>query len=424
MITPRPSFIVGIGGSAGALNAYKALLDALPSNTSMAFVIISHMGPTAHRQLAGILSRHTKMPVLVASRAMPIQRNHVYVIPADADVLIEDYTFNVVSPRTSRNRQIDLLFISIADSVGARGIGIILSGYGGDGTEGCKHIKAQGGSTFAQDRSSEVGGMPRSAQLSGSIDFVLPPHKMPGEILRVARTAKSKRLKRSLREGAEAYGLGTSKPQQNHLLAALPTDVQVRLYPHLELTPLPLGKVLYEPGDIMRHVYFPIDSIVSLLYEMENGDSSEISVVGNEGLIGISLFMGGDSTPSRAVVQNAGCAYRLAVQRFKNEFARHSEMMLLLLRYTQSLITQMTQTAACNRHHSIDQRLCRWLLLSLDRLPSNELAMTQELIANMLGVRREGVTEAASNLQKADVIEYSRGMIRVLDRPKLEELSC
>jgi CRP-like cAMP-binding protein len=213
-------------------------------------------------------------------------------------------------------------------------------------------------------------------------------------------------------------------PLQNHLLAALPAEVQSRLFPHLELTPLPLGKVLYESGDMLRYVFFPIDSIVSLLYVMENGASAEISVVGNEGLIGVALFMGGESTPSRAVVQSAGLAYSLKAQRLKDEFNCHGELMTLMLRYTQALITQMSQTAVCNRHHSIDQQLCRWLLLSLDRLAGNQLIMTQELIANMLGVRREGVTDAAGKLQKLGVIEYSRGRITVVDRPKLELLAC
>jgi CRP-like cAMP-binding protein len=213
-------------------------------------------------------------------------------------------------------------------------------------------------------------------------------------------------------------------PRQNQLLNTLPAEVQDRLFPHLELFALPLGKVLYESGDTMRFVYFPTDSIVSLLYVMESGASGEISVVGNEGLVGISLFMGGESTPSRALVQSAGWAYRLAGQRIKDEFNRHGALLVQMLRYTQSLITQMSQTAVCNRHHSIDQQLCRWLLLSLDRLPSNQLTMTQELIANMLGVRREGVTDAASKLQKKNVIEYHRGQITVLDRPKLEQLCC
>ena len=213
-------------------------------------------------------------------------------------------------------------------------------------------------------------------------------------------------------------------PRQNHLLAALSADVQERLLPHLELVELPLGKVLYESGDTLRHVYFPTDAIVSLLYVMENGASAEISVVGNDGLLGIALFMGGESTPSRAIVQSGGHAYRLLGQRMKDEFNRHGETLLLMLRYTQSLITQMAQTAVCNRHHSIDQQLCRWLLLSLDRLPGNRLVMTQELIANMLGVRREGVTDAASKLQEKGVIEYTRGQITVLDRPALEKLSC
>jgi len=187
---------------------------------------------------------------------------------------------------------------------------------------------------------------------------------------------------------------------------------------------MPLGKTLYEADDAMRHVYFPIDSIVSLLYVLQDGASAEISVVGNEGIVGIALFMGGESTPSRAIVQSAGTAFRLGAQRLKEEFNHSSELRLLLLRYTQALITQMAQTAVCNRHHSVDQQLCRWLLLSLDRLDSNELNMTQELIANMLGVRREGVTEAAGKLQKLGAITYNRGRINVLDRPKLETLSC
>jgi len=216
----------------------------------------------------------------------------------------------------------------------------------------------------------------------------------------------------------------TPTPLQNHLLADLPVEVQERLFPQLELVSLPLGKVVYESGDAMRHVYFPTDSIISLLYVMVDGASAEISVVGNEGLVGISLFMGGESTPSRAIVQSGGSAYRLTGQRLKDEFNRHGEFQQLLLRYTQALITQMAQTAVCNRHHSIDQQLCRWLLLSLDRLPDNRLTMTQELIANMLGVRREGVTEAAGKLQRQSVIEYHRGHITVLDRPKLEKLCC
>jgi CRP-like cAMP-binding protein len=207
-------------------------------------------------------------------------------------------------------------------------------------------------------------------------------------------------------------------------LAALSAGERDRLYPHLRLVPLPLGKVLYESGDVLGHVYFPTDSIVSLLYVLADGASAEISVVGNEGLIGVALFMGGETTPSRAIVQSAGHAYRLIGQLLKDEFHRNGELQLLLLRYTQALITQMAQTAVCNRHHSVDQQLCRWLLLSLDRLSSTQLTMTQELIANMLGVRREGVTEAAGKLQKLGVIEYSRGQITVLDRPRLEELCC
>ena len=215
-----------------------------------------------------------------------------------------------------------------------------------------------------------------------------------------------------------------AKPERNHLLAALSPEVQQRLFPRMEEYPLPLGKVLYESGGSLRHVYFPVDSIVSLLYVMENGASAEISVVGNEGLIGIALFMGGETTPSRALVQSAGKCFRLPGQILKDEFNRHGELLVLMLKYTQSLITQMAQTAVCNRHHSVDQQLCRWLLLSLDRLSGNDLTMTQELIANMLGVRREGVTEAVGKLQKLRVIKYARGHITVVDRPALEKLSC
>tara|TARA_R110000868_G_scaffold102573_3_gene282524 strand:+ start:2683 stop:3414 length:732 start_codon:yes stop_codon:yes gene_type:complete len=216
----------------------------------------------------------------------------------------------------------------------------------------------------------------------------------------------------------------TPSPQQNHLLATLPREIVERLLPHLELVDMPLGMVLYESGDTLRHVYFPTDSIVSLLYVMESGASAEISVVGNDGVIGVALFMGGESTTSRAIVQSAGSAYRVLGKRFKEEFNRHGEMLHLMLRYSQALITQMAQTAVCNRHHSIDQQLCRWLLLSLDRLSGSQLAMTQELIANMLGVRREGVTEAAGKLHRLGVIDYSRGLITVRDREQLESLSC
>ena len=213
-------------------------------------------------------------------------------------------------------------------------------------------------------------------------------------------------------------------PTNNHILDALPPAERDRLFPHLKLVSLPLGAVLYESGDTQRYIYFPIDAIVSLLYVLKDGASAEIAVVGNDGAIGIALFMGGATTTNRAIVQSAGTAYRLTRRRLKQEFDRHGEMLHILLRYTQALITQMAQTAVCNRHHSVDQQLCRWLLLSLDRLASNKLAMTQELIANMLGVRREGVTDAAGKLQKLGVIEYRRGKITVLDRPQLEGLSC
>jgi len=210
----------------------------------------------------------------------------------------------------------------------------------------------------------------------------------------------------------------------NDLLAALPQAEWQRWLPELESVDMPLGEVLYESGSTLSHVYFPTTSIVSLLYVMENGASAEIAVVGNEGLVGISLFMGGGSTPSRAVVQSAGRGLRLKAQMLKNEFNQNGPVLHLLLRYTQALITQMAQTAVCNRHHSLDQQLCRWLLLSLDRLRDNELVMTQELIANMLGVRREGVTGAALSLQKDGLIHYTRGHISVLDRSGLEKRTC
>jgi CRP-like cAMP-binding protein len=213
-------------------------------------------------------------------------------------------------------------------------------------------------------------------------------------------------------------------PRQNHLLAALPPHDYERLLPNLELAHLPLGWAVYEAGGELGYVYFPTTSIVSLLYVMNDGAAAEIAVTGSDGLVGIALFMGGETTPSRAVVQSGGYGYRLEAAVLKREFEQGGTLQHLALRYTQALITQMAQTAVCNRHHSVEQQLCRWLLLSLDRLPSNELSMTQELIANMLGVRREGVTEAAGKLQKGGLIHYSRGHITVLDRAKLETRVC
>jgi CRP-like cAMP-binding protein len=216
----------------------------------------------------------------------------------------------------------------------------------------------------------------------------------------------------------------SASPKQNHLLAALPAEDYARLASHLELVEMPLGWALYETGGHLGYLYFPTTGIVSLLYVMEDGASAEIAITGNDGLVGVSLFMGGESTPSRAVVQSAGYGYRLKASILKKEFALGGQLQHLALRFTQALITQMAQTAVCNRHHAVDQQLCRWLLLSLDRLQSNELKMTQELIANMLGVRREGVTAAAGKLQAAGLVHYSRGKIIVLDRPRLEQRVC
>ncbi|NCT48572.1 MAG: Crp/Fnr family transcriptional regulator [Paraglaciecola sp.] len=214
------------------------------------------------------------------------------------------------------------------------------------------------------------------------------------------------------------------EPTQNKLLQAFDKGAQQRIFPQLKLVDLPLGKVVYEASQKLQFVYFPTDSIVSLLYVMVDGASAEISVIGNEGVVGIAVFMGGESTPSRAIVQSAGSAFRLPAAVLRAEFNTQPDMRMLLLRYTEALITQMAQTAVCNRHHSIDQQLCRWLLLSLDRLDNNNLVMTQELIANMLGVRREGVTEAAGKLQKQGIITYKRGHICVIDRERLEANSC
>jgi CRP-like cAMP-binding protein len=221
-----------------------------------------------------------------------------------------------------------------------------------------------------------------------------------------------------------APSFATESPKGNRLLAALPDESYETLSASLEPVALPLGMALYESGGAQGYVYFPTSSIVSLLYVLEDGSSAEIAVTGCEGLVGIALFMGGETTPSRAVVQSAGDGYRIRAARLKEKFEAGGALQLLLLRFTQALITQMTQTAVCNRHHAVDQQLCRWLLLSLDRLSSNKLEVTQEMIANMLGVRREGVTAAAGKLQKLGVIQYVRGQITVLDRPRLEQLSC
>ena len=236
--------------------------------------------------------------------------------------------------------------------------------------------------------------------------------------------ATSRHPSRDRNAGAEADAPGSLDPRRNQLLAALPEPEWERWKVALEWVDLELGQVLYESGSTLSHVYFPTTANVSLLYVLENGASAEIAVVGNEGIVGVSLFMGGGSTPSRAVVQSAGRGLRLSARRMKDEFDRAGPVLHLLLRYTQALITQMAQTAVCNRHHSLDQQLCRWLLLSMDRLEGNQLVMTQELIANMLGVRRESVTESALNLQRAKLIRYARGRIVVLDRQGLEQRTC
>jgi CRP-like cAMP-binding protein len=244
---------------------------------------------------------------------------------------------------------------------------------------------------------------------------LLAPEPVVGALANIARTSH---------RSSSSHMAQPPPPERNQILRALPAAERERLYPHLKHVVMPFGMVLYESGAVLRHIYFPVDSIVSLLYVLNSGASAEIAVVGNDGAVGVSLFMGGETTPSRAVVQSAGSAYRLSRARLKQEFSRHGQLLHVLLRYTQALITQMAQTAVCNRHHALDQQLCRWLLLSLDRLDSDEIRVTQELIASMIGVRREGVTEAAGRLQKLGVIRYSRGKIKVLDRTRLEALSC
>lgn len=257
------------------------------------------------------------------------------------------------------------------------------------------------------------------------VNVVYPPNHVKNSLIVLQRTKYVPRLNYYETTRLRIADLSVKPmPQQNHLLAALSPEVQLRLYPHLELVQLPLRALLYESRRPMRHVYFPTDSIISQQYVMENGATTAILVVGNEGLLGITLFMGAESTPSRSLVQSAGYAYRIPTRRVREEFNRHGELLLLMLRYTQALISQISQTAVCNRHHSIDQQLCRWLLLSMDRLSDNRLTMTQEFMSNMLGVRRESVTQAALKLQQKGVISYKHGLIKVLDRPKLEEQSC
>lgn len=268
-------------------------------------------------------------------------------------------------------------------------------------------------------RASEIREIPNIPRYSVSSRFEIKIGSVP--LYASMPLAKKEKLRMLSARTSTSF---SHNPQGNCLLAALTESEFVRLYPHLELVDMPLGQVLCESGGQLQHVYFPVTSIVSLLYVMENGSSAEIAVVGNEGILGISLFMGGETSPNLAVVQSEGVGYRLPSGILKKEFNRSGSMMHLLLRYTQALITQMSQTAACNRHHSVNQQLCRWLLLSLDRLDGNELKMTQELISNMLGVRREGVTEASGKLRDAGLIEYRRGHIKVLDRPRLERTVC
>jgi CRP-like cAMP-binding protein len=265
----------------------------------------------------------------------------------------------------------------------------------------------------------------RSAYTAEVYPFVVAPNVRYSAAGSVKSSLGTRALYARVHRGSiDVVNSPLASAKQNHLLAQLPTEERQRWLPYLEFVHMSLGEVMYESGATLTHVYFPTTALVSLLYVMEDGSSAEIAVVGNEGIVGIALFMGGGSTPSRAVVQSAGDALRLDAKVLKDEFNQNGPVLHLLLRYTQALITQMAQTAVCNRHHSLDQQLCRWLLLSLDRLRGDELVMTQELIANMLGVRREGVTEAALELQHVGLIRYARGHITVLDRAGLERRTC
>jgi CRP/FNR family cyclic AMP-dependent transcriptional regulator len=389
--TLHPNFIVGIGGSAGALNAYKALLDALPSNTGMAFIIVSHIHPTADSQLAQILSRHTKMPVMLASTAMPIRANHVYVIPPNADLLIESYTFKVVSPRTRRNEQIDLLFISLAEAMGARAIGIILSGYDGDGTEGCKHIKANGGNTFAQDMSAEEDGMPLSARASGCVDFVLPPDKIPDALQRLVRTFAT----RKKRDFDPKRFLATIGEGRNIVL-------------------VPKKQTIFTQGDAADTVFYIQKGKVRLTVVAENGKEATIGILnpgdfcGEGGLAGQPLRMGSATAMTDCELMRVNKnAMMLALHR-ENTLSDMFTAYLLgrNIRYEADLVDQLFSSS--------EKRLARVLLLlahfGKEGAPEAVVPkISQQTLAEMVGTTRSRVSFFMNRFRKLGFVDYDAG---------------
>ena len=391
----HPNFIVGIGGSAGALNAYKALLDALPSNTGMAFVIGSQIHPSANSQLAQILSSHTKMPVTLASTAMPIRANRVYVIPPNAGLLIESYTFQVASPRTRMNGQIDLLFSSLAEAMGSRAIGIILSGYGGDGTEGCKHIKAQGGKTFAQDMSAEVDGMPLSAQASGCVDFVLPPGKIPAELQRLVRTIATKKK----HDFDPKMFLATIGEGRTIVLA-------------------PAKQTLFTQGDAADTVFYIQKGKVRLTVVSEKGKEATIAILnpgdfcGEGGLAGQPLRMGSATALTDCEL--------MRIEKRAMMIALHRESTLsdlftayLLgrnIRYEEDLVDQLFSSS--------EKRLARMLILlahfGKEGKPETVIPkISQETLANMVGTTRSRVSFFMNRFRKLGFVNYGEGGLQV-----------
>jgi CRP/FNR family transcriptional regulator, cyclic AMP receptor protein len=392
MGTLHPNFIVGIGGSAGALNAYKALLEALPSNTGMAFVIVSHIRPTANSQLAQILSSHTKMPVMLASRAMPIRRNHVYVIPPNADLRIASYTFKVVTPRTGRNKQIDLLFISLAEAMGARAIGIILSGYDGDGTEGCKHIKANGGTNFAQDMSAEVNGMPLSAQASGCVDFVLPPDKIPDELQRLVRASATKK-KRDF--------------DPKRFLATIGEGRQIVLVAETQ--------TIFTQGDAADAVFYIQKGKVKLTVVSENGKEATIGVLnpgdfcGEGGLAGQLLRMGSAVALTDCELMRIDKKAMVLALRRENALSELFTAFLLgrNIRYEADLVDHLFSSA--------EKRLARILLLLANfgkegRPETVVPKINQETLAGMTGTTRSRVSFFMNKFRKLGFIRYNGGL--------------
>src|ERR1022692_3916933 len=395
MRASHPNFIVGIGGSAGALNAYKALLDVLPSNTGMAFVIVSPIHPTANSQLAQILSSHTKMPVMLASTAMPIRENHVYVIPPNADLLIESFTFKVASPRTTRNKQVDFFLISLAEAMGARAIGIILSGYGGDGTEGCKHIKANGGTTFAQDKSATVDGMPLSAQASGCVDFVLPPHKMSHALQRLARTIAIKK-KRDF------------DPQK--FLAIIGEGRTIVL--------VPKKQTLYAQGEVSDAVFYIQKGTVRLTVVSEDGKGATIGILNLGDFCGEGCLVGQPLRLGSAIAMTDCELMRIdkkaMILALRREHALSATFTAYLLgrniRYEADLVDQLFSSS--------EKRLARILLLlahfGKEGVPETVVPkISQETLAEMIGTPRSRVSFFMNRFRKLGFVNYGEGGLQV-----------